>query len=150
MEGAQRAITYLGEVGERAVRPAPADLSQIDGRLATSAWDQKTAFAEGTPGTVEPEAAVLRWLIEATGLSNGSSGAYVTGTTVVNMVTLATACVSIVADIGWDAIPRVDPPSIVWVQTGNVNTGAVDPWIIRGRSRHSAGPPADGRRLPAW
>jgi len=225
-EAAERAISYLAEVGERSVRPEPADLSQVGGRFPdgptdpsvvvklldevvnpatmatagsrffgwviggaypvaiaadwlTSAWDQNAAFAEATPGTVALEAAALRWVIEATGLPDGSWGAFVTGTTVANMATLATAFASVLAGVGWDAVgdglfgappvtvvvgeeahpslvkalgvvglgrnrvirvpvddqgrmradavPKVDPPSIVCVQAGNVNTGAFDP-----------------------
>jgi glutamate/tyrosine decarboxylase-like PLP-dependent enzyme len=150
-EAAERAISYLVEVGERSVLPEPIDLSQIDGPLPdgptepslvvklldevvspatmamagprffgwviggsypvavaadwmTSTWDQNTLFAEATPGTVAVEATALRWVIEATGLPEGTWGSFVTGTTVANMASLAAAAASVLSDVGWDAV----------------------------------------------
>jgi glutamate/tyrosine decarboxylase-like PLP-dependent enzyme len=70
----------------------------------TTVWDQNTLFAEATPGSVLLEAAALRWIVEAAGLPEGTWGAFVTGTTVANMVTLATARSSVLAEVGWDAV----------------------------------------------
>ncbi|HEY7563467.1 MAG TPA: aminotransferase class V-fold PLP-dependent enzyme [Acidimicrobiia bacterium] len=146
--------------------------------LAT-AWDQNTGFGLATPGTAAVEAAALRWVVEATGLPEGTWGAFVTGTTVANMTALAAATAHLLQQAGWDAVndglfgaptvtvvvgeevhpslvkalgvvglgrrrvvrvpvdgqgrmradalPRLDGPTIVCVQAGNVNTGAFDP-----------------------
>ena len=70
----------------------------------TSAWDQNTAFADATPGTIAAEAAALRWVIEATGLPQGSWGAFATGTTLANAAALATATTSVLGRLGWDVV----------------------------------------------
>ena len=57
-----------------------------------SAWDQNTAFASATPGTVALERAALHWVIEAAGLPPGTWGAFVTETTIANVTALAAAC----------------------------------------------------------
>lgn len=225
-DAAERAVAYLAEIGERAVRPDravdlgplggtlpeeptapelvielldevanPATMAMAGGRFfgwvmggsypvalaadwMISAWDQNTIFAQATPGTVEVEAAALRWVIDAVGLPQGSWGAFVTGTTVANMSALAAAQSSVLAEQGWDAVsdglfgappvavvvgeeahpslikalgvvglgrsrvirvpvddqgrmrvdrfPEVQPPAIVCLQAGNVNTGSFD------------------------
>jgi glutamate/tyrosine decarboxylase-like PLP-dependent enzyme len=145
----------------------------------TSTWDQNSASAEATPGSVELEAVALRWIIEASGLPETAWGAFVTGTTVAHVTTLSAARSQVLSDVGWDAtaqglfgapevtvvvgdevhpslikalgivglgrervirvpvddqgrmradaVPSVEPPAIVCVQAGNVNTGAFDP-----------------------
>ncbi|HEY4584715.1 MAG TPA: aminotransferase class V-fold PLP-dependent enzyme [Acidimicrobiia bacterium] len=145
----------------------------------TSAWDQNTAAAEATPGSVALEHSALRWIIEAGGLPETTWGAFVTGTTVAHVTTLATARSQVLSEVGWDArarglfgapevtvvvgdevhpsllkalgivglgrervvrvpvdnqgrmradaLPLVEPPAIVCVQAGNVNSGAFDP-----------------------
>ena len=145
----------------------------------TSTWDQNTAFAEATPGSVALEATALRWVREAAGLPDGAWGAFVTGTTVGNATALAAARTAVLADVGWDAtsdglfgapevtvivgeevhpslvkglglvglgrkrvitvpvdeqgrmradsMPKIDGPTIVCMQAGNVNTGSFDP-----------------------
>ena len=70
----------------------------------TSAWDQNTLFAEATPGTVAAETAALRWVVEVVGLPVGTWGAFITGTTVANLAALATACSTVLAEIGWDTV----------------------------------------------
>jgi glutamate/tyrosine decarboxylase-like PLP-dependent enzyme len=70
----------------------------------TSAWDQNTLFAEATPGTVAAEAAALRWVVEVAGLPPGTWGAFVTGTTVANLAALASACSTVLAEVGWDTV----------------------------------------------
>jgi glutamate/tyrosine decarboxylase-like PLP-dependent enzyme len=71
--------------------------------LAT-AWDQNTAFASATPGTVMLEATALRWVIEAAGLPVGAWGAFVTGTTMAHVSALAAATASTLATAGWDVV----------------------------------------------
>jgi glutamate/tyrosine decarboxylase-like PLP-dependent enzyme len=70
----------------------------------TSAWDQNTAFALATPGTVALEAAALRWVIEAAGLPNETWGAFVTGTTMAHVSALAAATASTLSAAGWDVV----------------------------------------------
>jgi glutamate/tyrosine decarboxylase-like PLP-dependent enzyme len=145
----------------------------------TSAWDQNSASAEATPGSVALEASALRWIIEAGGLPETTWGAFVTGTTVAHVTTLSAARSQVLSEVGWDstaqglfgapdvsvvvgdevhpslikalgivglgrervirvpvdsqgrmrvdALPSIEPPAIVCVQAGNVNTGAFDP-----------------------
>ncbi len=69
----------------------------------TSAWDQNTAVHESTPGTIALEATAIRWVKEATGLPESAWGAFVTGTTVAHVTTLAAARTSVLAGVGWDA-----------------------------------------------
>jgi glutamate/tyrosine decarboxylase-like PLP-dependent enzyme len=71
--------------------------------LAT-AWDQNTAFASATPGTVMLEATALRWVIEAAGLPDGAWGAFVTGTTMAHVSALAAATASTLGSAGWDVV----------------------------------------------
>src|SRR5690606_26177845 len=70
----------------------------------TTAWDQNTMFAAATPGTAMLEATALRWIIETTGLPGSAWGAFVTGTTVAQMATLAAARSAVLADVGWDVV----------------------------------------------
>ena len=146
--------------------------------LAT-AWDQNTGLYNSTPGTAVIEDVALRWLVDVLGLPEGTSGGFVTGTTVAHITALATARHAVLAKVGWnveadglfgappvtvitsaeahptlykalgvvglgrsrvvkvpvdaqgrmrvDAMPRINGPTIVCVQSGNVNTGAFDP-----------------------
>lgn len=146
--------------------------------LAT-AWDQNTGYYSATPGTATLEDVALRWLVDVLGLPPGTSGGFVTGTTVAHITALATARHVVLANVGWnveadgligappitvitgaeahptlykalgvvglgrnrvvkvpvdsqgrmraDAMPRINGPTIVCVQAGNVNTGAFDP-----------------------
>jgi glutamate/tyrosine decarboxylase-like PLP-dependent enzyme len=143
------------------------------------AWDQNSAYYNVTPATAVIEQVALRWLLDVLRLPPGCGGAFVTGTTVAHMTSLAAARHALLAKAGWDAegnglfgapplevivgaethptllkslailglgrkrvltVPvnsngamRLDalpPPTdrtIVCVQAGNVNTGAVDP-----------------------
>jgi glutamate/tyrosine decarboxylase-like PLP-dependent enzyme len=145
----------------------------------TAAWDQNSPTLEASPGVVALESAAIRWIKEAAGLPESTWGAFVTGTTVAHVTTLAAARTRVLADAGWDAtadglfgappvtvvvgeeahptlfkalgivglgrervirvpvddqgrmradsLPRIDGPTIVCVQAGNVNTGAFDP-----------------------
>lgn len=145
----------------------------------TAAWDQNSVVYDASPGSVTLEAAALRWVREAAGLPDSAWGAFVTGTTLGHVTTMAAARTSVLAAAGWnstadglfgapevtvvvgeeahptlfkalgivglgrervvkvpvddqgrmraDALPRIDGPTIVCVQAGNVNTGAFDP-----------------------
>lgn len=68
-----------------------------------SAWDQNTVIHDTTPGVVAMEAAAIRWIKEATGLPRSAWGAFVTGTTVAHVTTLAAARSQVLLDLGWDA-----------------------------------------------
>lgn len=69
-----------------------------------SAWDQNTVIHEPVPGPVELEATAIRWIKEALGLPNSAWGAFVTGTTVASVTTLAAARTKVLADAGWDSV----------------------------------------------
>ncbi|MDB4912458.1 MAG: Pyridoxal-dependent decarboxylase [Gemmatimonadetes bacterium] len=146
--------------------------------LAT-AWDQNSGLYNSTPGTAVLEDVALRWLVDVLGLPAGTSGGFVTGTTVAHVTALATARHAVLDKVGYnveadglfgappitvitgaeahptlykalgvvglgrnrvvkvpvdshgrmrvDAMPRIDGPTIICVQAGNVNTGAFDP-----------------------
>jgi glutamate/tyrosine decarboxylase-like PLP-dependent enzyme len=145
----------------------------------TSAWDQNAMAAAATPGTVALEAAALRWVVEATGLPEGTWGAFATGTTMAHVAALGTATTAVLGRAGWDPVadglfgappvtvvvgdevhpsllkalgilglgrdrvvrvpvdgqgrlraemlPVLEPPAILCLQAGNVDTGAFDP-----------------------
>lgn len=158
--------------------------------LAT-AWDQNTGYYSATPGTATLEDVALRWLVDVLGLPAGTSGGFVTGTTVAHITALATARHVVLEKVGWnveadgligappitvitgaeahptlfkalgvvglgrnrvvkvpvdsqgrmraDAMPRINGPTIVCLQAGNVNTGAFDPTGEICDSAHEAG-----------
>ena len=145
--------------------------------LAT-AWDQNTGLFISTPGTSKLEQVSLRWLLDLFGLPSTCAGAFVTGTTVAHITSLAAARHAVLAKVGWDveaqglfhapeitvitsaeshptlfkalgvvgfgrnrvvkvptdahgrmrpdAFPKINGPTIVCTQAGNVNTGACD------------------------
>ncbi len=72
----------------------------------TSAWDQNTVYYGATPGSVTVEATALRWVREAAGLPETAWGAFVTGTTVGNMSSLAAARNAVLEASGWDVTSR--------------------------------------------
>ena len=146
--------------------------------LAT-AWDQNTGLYNSTPGTSALEEVALKWMLDLLGLPATTAGAFVTGTTVAHITSLAAARHAVLARAGWNveadglfgappitvivggeahptlfkalgvvglgrnrvvtvpvddqgrlrayALPPISGPTIVCVQAGNVNTGAVDP-----------------------
>jgi glutamate/tyrosine decarboxylase-like PLP-dependent enzyme len=69
----------------------------------TSAWDQNTLMHEASPGSVTLEATAIEWVRSATGLPEGTWGAFTTGTTIGNAAALAAARTAVLADVGWDA-----------------------------------------------
>jgi glutamate/tyrosine decarboxylase-like PLP-dependent enzyme len=69
--------------------------------LAT-AWDQNTGLHSATPGTAVLEEVALRWLVDVLGLPPGTSGGFVTGTTVAHITALAAARHNVLAKVGWD------------------------------------------------
>jgi glutamate/tyrosine decarboxylase-like PLP-dependent enzyme len=71
-----------------------------------SAWDQNTVIREKVPGPVELEATAIRWIKDAVGLPETVWGAFVTGTTVASVTTLAAARTRVLADAGWDSVSQ--------------------------------------------
>jgi glutamate/tyrosine decarboxylase-like PLP-dependent enzyme len=67
-----------------------------------SAWDQNTGLYNSTPGTSHFEEVALRWMVDALGLPVGTAGAFVTGTTVAHISSLAAARHAVLARAGWN------------------------------------------------
>ena len=151
----------------------------VASNILATAWEQHGSFEGTSPATTRLEQTALRWIRELLGLPDGTTGGFVTGTTVAHVVALSAARDSLLSRVGWntaadglfgappinvvvgseghtslikavgvvglgrkrlvsvpvddqgrmraDAVPLLDAPSIVCVQSGNVNTGAFDP-----------------------
>jgi glutamate/tyrosine decarboxylase-like PLP-dependent enzyme len=69
--------------------------------LAT-AWDQNACFRWASPITAALEDVSLQWLRELFGLPSGVGGAFVTGSSMANMVALASARHALLSRMGWD------------------------------------------------
>ncbi|MEX2153460.1 MAG: aminotransferase class V-fold PLP-dependent enzyme [Gemmatimonadaceae bacterium] len=69
--------------------------------LAT-AWDQNTGLFNSTPATAALEEVALTWLLEVLQLPATSAGAFVTGTTVAHITSLAAARQAVLQRVGWD------------------------------------------------
>lgn len=69
--------------------------------LAT-AWDQNTVLYQATPGTAVVEQVALRWLVDVLGLPAGTSGGFVTGTTVAHITALTAARHVVLEKAGWN------------------------------------------------
>jgi glutamate/tyrosine decarboxylase-like PLP-dependent enzyme len=69
--------------------------------LAT-AWDQNTGLYNITPATSRLEQTALRWLLEVLDLPRTCGGAFVTGATVANFVSLAAARHAVLKRVGWN------------------------------------------------
>jgi glutamate/tyrosine decarboxylase-like PLP-dependent enzyme len=69
----------------------------------STAWEQHGGFFVSSPGSTTLEQIALRWTIELLGLPRASVGGFVTGTTVADMVCLAAARYSVLAQVGWDS-----------------------------------------------
>ena len=151
----------------------------VAANLLLTAWEQHGSFEGTSPATTRIEQTALGWIRELLSLPQGTTGGFVTGTTVAHVVALSAARDALLAQLGWsaaadglfgappinvvvgaeghssllkalgvvglgrkrlvgvpvddqgrmraDAIPELTRPSIVCVQSGNVNTGAFDP-----------------------
>ena len=75
------------------------------GWLAT-AWDQNACFRWTSPIAATLEDVALQWLAELFSLPRGVAGAFVTGSSVANMVALAAARHALLARQGWDVEAR--------------------------------------------
>src|SRR5918911_2592340 len=70
--------------------------------LAT-AWEQNGAFQVMAPASTLLERIALRWATQLLGLPRDCAGAFVTGTTVAHMTSLAAARQSLLERVGWNA-----------------------------------------------
>ena len=68
----------------------------------STAWEQHGGFFVSSPGSTTLEQIALRWTIELLGLPPASTGAFVTGTTVAHIASLAAARNSVLTRIGWN------------------------------------------------
>jgi glutamate/tyrosine decarboxylase-like PLP-dependent enzyme len=82
-----------------------------------AAWDQNVALRIMSPVAAELEEVVIRWVCEALGLPRGCEGGLVTGATMANFTSLATARYALLAREGWnvveDGLFRAPPIEIV-------------------------------------
>jgi glutamate/tyrosine decarboxylase-like PLP-dependent enzyme len=69
----------------------------------STAWEQNGGFFVSAPGSTTLEQNALRWTIELLGLPPTCMAAFVTGTTVADVASLAAARYSVLAQVGWDA-----------------------------------------------
>jgi glutamate/tyrosine decarboxylase-like PLP-dependent enzyme len=68
----------------------------------STAWEQHGGFFVSSPGSTTLEQIALRWTIELLGLPPVSTGAFVTGTTLAHVASLAAARYSVLARVGWN------------------------------------------------
>lgn len=68
----------------------------------STAWEQHGGFSVSSPGSTMLEQVAMRWTIELLGLPHTSVGAFVTGTTVAHVTSLAAARHSLLARVGWN------------------------------------------------
>jgi glutamate/tyrosine decarboxylase-like PLP-dependent enzyme len=66
------------------------------------AWDQNTGLFNSTPGTSYLEQVALAWLLDVLGLPTHCAGAFVTGTTVAHITSLAAARHAVLEKAGWN------------------------------------------------
>src|SRR5918999_5213118 len=68
----------------------------------TTAWEQNGAFQVMAPASTLLERIALHWVMELLGLPRDCAGAFVTGTTVAHMTSLAAARDSLLERVGWN------------------------------------------------
>lgn len=66
------------------------------------AWDQNGFGSVSSPVAALLEETALRWVLQALGLPEAAGGAFVTGTTLANLVALAAARHEVLRRAGWD------------------------------------------------
>jgi glutamate/tyrosine decarboxylase-like PLP-dependent enzyme len=66
------------------------------------AWDQNTGLYISTPGTSKLEQVALKWLLDVLELPKDCAGAFVTGTTVAHITSLAAARHAVLKKVGWN------------------------------------------------
>ena len=69
----------------------------------STAWEQHGGFYVCSPASSTLERVALRWIIELLGLPAECTGAFVTGTSMGDVVSLAAARWSVLSRLGWDA-----------------------------------------------
>ncbi len=69
----------------------------------STAWSQHGGFHVCSPGSSMLETVALKWTIDLLGLPAESTAAFVTGTTMADVVSLAAARIAVLARVGWDA-----------------------------------------------
>jgi glutamate/tyrosine decarboxylase-like PLP-dependent enzyme len=70
--------------------------------LLVSTWDQNAGLYAPTPGAAIVEEVAARWIVELTGLPEGSSVGFVTGGQIANFTCLAAARDHVLREAGWD------------------------------------------------
>ena len=68
----------------------------------STAWEQHGGFFVSSPGSTTLEQVALRWTIDLLGLPPTSVGAFVTGTTLAHITSLAAARCALLAGLGWN------------------------------------------------
>jgi len=68
----------------------------------STAWEQHGGFVVSSPGSTTLERIALRWTIDLLGLPPAATGAFVTGTTVAHVASLAAARSALLARVGWN------------------------------------------------
>jgi glutamate/tyrosine decarboxylase-like PLP-dependent enzyme len=68
----------------------------------STAWEQNGAFQVMSPGSTMLERIALRWVIDLLGLPSECAGAFLTGTTVAHITSLAAARDSLLERVGWN------------------------------------------------
>lgn len=93
--------------------------------LLVSTWDQNAALYAPTPGLAIVEEVAARWIVELTGLPEGSSVGFVTGGQLANFTCLAAARDQVLREAGWDVeadgLPGAPRVTVV-VKTGRHST----------------------------
>ena len=68
----------------------------------STAWEQHGGFVVSSPGSTTLEQIALRWTIDLLGLPRSCAGAFVTGTSVAHITSLAAARHAVLARVGWN------------------------------------------------
>jgi glutamate/tyrosine decarboxylase-like PLP-dependent enzyme len=92
-----------------------------------SAWDQNAALVAVSPVGARLDGVAIRWVCEALGLPEGTSGGFTTGATMANAACLAAARDLVLTAAGWDAagMGLVGAPPIEVVVGEEVHTAVV-------------------------
>jgi glutamate/tyrosine decarboxylase-like PLP-dependent enzyme len=93
--------------------------------LLASTWDQNAGLYAPTPGVAIVEEVAARWIVELTGLPEGSSVGFVTGGQMANFTCLAAARDHVLREVGWDVEAdglQGAPRLTVVVKTGRHST----------------------------
>ena len=102
-----------------------------------AAWDQNAALRIMSPVAAELEEVVIRWVCEALGLPPDCGGALVTGATMANFTSLATARYALLAREGWNVVEDglFDAPPIEVVAGAEVHASVLKALDMLGMGR---------------